>query len=819
MRGGCQGSAGLLVSSALLALAALGACTEQTTIEFGQGEEGSACGQVSDCRAGLLCIDDRCTAQDPPTEQQRGAACAASSECGSGLCCGSQAVCRPIEREFAVGTCGFSSGAPCGFTADCAPGLVCTSEGLCASPGGEGTGGLGTACQSLSDCRRPLVCGLDDTCQRLPFFAGVSCARSEEEVGAFRMYFEVPSVDPVSTPLDEFFRQPFPSDVRRGADGHPILAGYPSPGEVLGLDFTQLYVRAIEEDNDGFALTAPVFSQWSDRLDTRTVSVGTSTATVWMVALDGDDARVPLQLAVKAERGQLTCANTVAVAPVDGVALRPDTSYALVFETGIRSVRGEAPVVDGDLRVMLADATPGDAALARAHGTFTKLRAYLAAKSIPVARVAGATVFTTGDPAAIGPELAALVARESSPVGSDWVNCTAPGIVAPCTSALRMRGCRRGVAPSHHEVQGLIRVVTVQRGTRPYLVPGPQGTEGAIERDASGRVLAQGTEELCVGLSIPKAPPPTGGWPLVIYGHGTGGDYQSGLEQLAGPLASIPDGTGGTLARVAVLTFDNVMHGPRQGLPEAAWVDPGDVFFNLENPRAARDNVLQGAADVLSLVRFARTATLAVPGVGNIAFDPAHIIYYGHSQGTVIMPPVLAADDLTPAAGLTAVVLTGVGAEIGLTVLEKKKPTDVSALVRTAFGDQGLTRLHPAIALLSTFYGPSDAPAYADALVSSEHAVLMVYGLNDGFTPESTQAALVRGARLPIVGPVLRPISGATTVPVAPPPSAGVVQFVPPTTGVTYDGHFVGSRDPVAQRLIAEFIGTAAAGPRAEIRR
>jgi hypothetical protein len=788
------------------ALLVLVSCTELAEVELGQGEAGATCAQVSDCRAGLLCTDDVCTPiEGAEPASARGQACGASAPCPSGLCCGSQAVCRPVEASFAAGMCGGSVGSGCGFTADCAPGLVCTSAGECAAPDGEGTGGLGASCAELSDCRRPLVCGLAKTCERLPFFAGVSCTRSEEEVGAFRMYFEVPG----SAPLDEFFRHPFPSDVRRGDDGHPILDGYPSPGEVLGIDFTRLYVDAIEQDTDGFALTAPVFTQWSDALDPRTLSINTATATVYLVDV-ATDTRVPLQLGLKTERGQLTCANTVAVAPLDGVALAPRTTYALVFEAGIRSRRGEAPIQDAALAALLAEATPSAPELARAHARYAPLRTYLAARGLPAAKLAGATVFTTGDPAAIAPALAEAVASAPAPVGRDWVLCDA-GVRAPCASAMHRRGCLRPVATTHHEVQGRIDVLVVQQGTRPYFVPGPSEHEGAIVRDAGGRVVPQGTEALCVGLSIPKAPAPPGGWPLVIYGHGTGGDYQSGLEQLAGPLSNIAGIAGG---RAAVLTFDNVMHGPRQGLPEAAWVDPGDVFFNLQNPRAARDNILQGATDVLSLVRFARTATLTVAGVGAVRFDPARITYYGHSQGTVIMPPALAVDE-----GLRGVVLTGAGAELGLTVLEKKQPTDISALVRTAFGDQSLSRLHPAIALLSTFYGASDAPAYAQRLSTPSRGFLLVYGLRDGFTPEATQAALVRGGRLPLVGPVLRPIAGATTVPSMPPPSVGAVQFAPPTSGVTYDGHFVGSRDAEARRVIEQFLGTALTGARAEIRR
>ena len=65
----------------------------------------------------------------------------------------------------------------------------------------------------------------------------------------------------------------------------------------------------------------------------------------------------------------------------------------------------------------------------------------------------------------------------------------------------------------------------------------------------------------------------------------------------------------------------------------------------------------------------------------------------------------------------------------------------------------------------------------------------------------------------------MQKISAAPVVPIAPPPSYAASQFQPPTTGATYDGHFVGANDPVAKRLIEEFIGTAATTARAEVRR
>src|SRR5262249_12159986 len=131
---------------------------------------------------------------------------------------------------------------------------------------------------------------------------------------------------------------------------------------------------------------------------------------------------------------------------------------------------------------------------------------------------------------------------------------------------------------------------------------------------------------------------PAGGWPLVIYAHGTGGSFRSAITEgvsamLAG--ASVPSPTGGAAAdaHVAVLGIDQVEHGPRRGGSTAS---PNALFFNSANPAAARDNALQGAVDQMSLARFAKALDLAAadsPTGVEIKFDPAAVAYWGHSQG------------------------------------------------------------------------------------------------------------------------------------------------------------------------------------------
>src|SRR5262249_45496139 len=126
-----------------------------------------------------------------------------------------------------------------------------------------------------------------------------------------------------------------------------------------------------------------------------------------------------------------------------------------------------------------------------------------------------------------------------------------------------------------------------QTGPVPYTNP-PDG-EIKIQNDVA--VVAR-MEPMRFALTVPPGATPAAGWPIAIYAHGTGGDYQSFID----------DGTAARLAAqgIATISTDQVLHGPRNpgGNPETD-------YFNFANPYAARDNALQGAADAFSQLRLA----------------------------------------------------------------------------------------------------------------------------------------------------------------------------------------------------------------------
>src|SRR5439155_1044339 len=73
------------------------------------------------------------------------------------------------------------------------------------------------------------------------------------------------------------------------------------------------------------------------------------------------------------------------------------------------------------------------------------------------------------------------------------------------------------------ELHALVKLPIFQAGTAPYLTP---ADGGAISMDAGAAKVAR-TEDVCLSLSVPKGAAPAGGWPTVVFAHGTGGSFRS----------------------------------------------------------------------------------------------------------------------------------------------------------------------------------------------------------------------------------------------------------------------------------------------------
>ena len=80
------------------------------------------------------------------------------------------------------------------------------------------------------------------------------------------------------------------------------------------------------------------------------------------------------------------------------------------------------------------------------------------------------------------------------------------------------------VGPSYTTLRGHYGPNLVfQRGESPYSAQG----SGDFETGPDGTPRQQRTEPIRFALTLPLTPMPEGGYPIAIYAHGTGGDYQS----------------------------------------------------------------------------------------------------------------------------------------------------------------------------------------------------------------------------------------------------------------------------------------------------
>lgn len=588
-------------------------------------------------------------------------------------------------------------------------------------------------------------------------------------------------------PPPPFYDLPYPSDLRLLADGRIDLTDHPRPNDLIAG-----YLDAIAAGQRGFGLASAVFLRFDGAIDPATVPAPFASddegSPLYLIDVDPDSPargrRVPIEVRIGTEPMEVLDAPFLAVQPVAGFLLDESTTYAVVATRRLRATDGTAVAVAPDVQAILADEAPADPALVRARAAYQPLLDWLDEPGDDErADVVSATVFTTQDATSLLDAIRVVVHRD---------------VPAPTPRGLRLLTERDGYAWYEGTYQG----PRFQAGESPYRTP-EQG--GSIELDPeTGEPIVQGLDTLRFALTLPLGPRPAGGWPVVLYAHGTGGDYRS----------FIGDGTARRLAAagLATISIDQVLHGTRN-----TTLAPELAFFNYQNPYAARDNTLQGALDDFQLVRlvlgFAHTERH--PGGRTIKFDPERVYFFGHSQGSLTGIPFVTAEPTIKAA-----VFSGAGGLLYQALLHKTEPLDIPGVLRLFIRDEPLDRFHPVLNLLQAYMERADSAAYARRLVADDARATSVFvseGLIDRYTPVETIEALAVSLEVDVVGEVLRDIPGLA--------EAGGRVVAPPLTGnrgdrtialVQYeevagsDGHFVVFDVPAAERQSVEFLRTMA---------
>jgi hypothetical protein len=753
---------------------------------------GQRCDDGGVCRAGLACAEGVC---QPGRSQESGSPCTISAECKEGLYCGPARTCTAAGAG--------ADGATCASDGDCKSGLRCNLVGLEAQCQPEGAGDVGGTCARSGDCFGGLLCA-EKTCAPpppggppplgIPTWKGVDC---EAETGPVTAHFSVPR----GTGDKDYFRLPFPNDVRMKS-GKPDLTGFPTPGsDLLGFDLVDRWARFLEQTGTGWSAYPTVTFRFSGEIDF--ASLKAASATKWVDITAGEGGDLGHGWSSTTGRTAYVCPNGLSFRPPTGAPLKPGHTYAVLITNGAKAKDGSAIGVAPDLTAVLGASDPGGA-LSAAWTAYAPLRTWAASKAFSLGSLVDAAVFTVGRHDDIATKLATAVAALPAPTASGWVKCGGAA-VSPCSQG----ACPATADPLFDELHALVKLPNFQSGTAPYKEP---ADGGGFVLDGAGQPIAQGTVDVCLSLTVPKGSAPVAGWPLVVYAHGTGGSFRSHVtEGVAGRLASV-DGT----TAMAVLGIDQVAHGTRRG---ASTGSPSTLFFNFPNPAAARGNVLQGAADQMALVRFAKALSLpAASSPTGADLKVANVAFWGHSQGAtegaIAMPYTT---------NVTGALFSGVGGSLIDSLLTKTNPVNIAAVIPLALSESpaNVGAAHPVLGMLQNAIDPADPLDHAAALLGTgplaKH-VFVPYGQGDTYATPATQLTYVVAAKLGVAqhpasvatpddllrAPVAIPVSGNSPGSI----TAVVRQYAP--SG--YDGHFVVFKDADAKVNADRFLADAVGG-------
>jgi hypothetical protein len=753
---------------------------------------GSPCMGDSACRDGLQCKAGTC---QPGGNRIPGASCVLSAECLTGYYCNMLGKCAESGTS--------DEGGQCSTEGDCKSGLTCLLSGIygtCAKPGNTDYDGT---CLTQQECRGGLICS-QNKCKTFlsitPWQGVQGCPVTEEAQG--KIHFQIPRAGDAAT--EDFFRLPFPNDIRK-KNGKVSFVGFPKPGaRLLPFDPVDLYIRSIEEDGVGFGLNPTVYFRFS-----RDPSLGDGAGIHNEGAISflditpgapGYGFRVGHYWSATTGGGRYLCPRVLMVRPPAWVPLQPGHTYAVVLTKAITDKDGNPMRRDADFTFMLQGSAPADPDLAAAWNAYAPFRKWIADKSPKVDDIVAAAVFTTDKVDEPVAKLRAAVRAGAAPEVKGLVKCgDGP---SPCDDG-KTRGCKElDPAASFDEYQGKITIPGFQKGNVPFELP---TDGGGIEFGADGMPKVARTEEVCFSLTLPKGTPPATGWPVVVYSHGTGGNYRSIVE--LGLSEDLAKGKvdGGAAVPMAMFGYDGVLHGPRKGMSTKG---TDELVFNYLNPRAARDNPLQAAADLFAIARL-----LEGGAVGSVKVDGKKMAFYGHSQGG---NAGALAGGFEPAFG--TIVLSGTGGGLTVGILQKKKPVSVAAALPVVLSDISVGETHPVMSLLQMFFERADNLNFARRIVNeppmgvSPHHFLHIYGSDDTYAPDATQKYFGQAAGLQVLHPVvtgddLKALVQPMTVPVKGNMN-GVTAIQAQYKPGMYDGHFVSTQNPSARAALLRMLGT-----------
>ncbi|MDB4937165.1 MAG: Lipase-like protein [Labilithrix sp.] len=541
---------------------------------------------------------------------------------------------------------------------------------------------------------------------------------------------------------------------------------------------------------------------------------GSSVFLVDLEATDPAAARVPCRASVLDERERDSGRTLVAIGPARGFVLAEGHRYAAVMTSRVKSESGVGLAATADF---MTTAVKKEGALGAIYGAAydTVMTSIGGALATDGARIVALAPYTTQkvthelfairdaleaapapalswDAAKIMPMTNAKFAAKVAgavPAGftaslDDWLGVVAKAAKLPDGTddpddSLPVR--------AHDE---LAAVGTAVFDAPSYLRVRDRKYEdlehATFARDASGTPIPAPeapTAKIWVTFAVPTAPMPPAGYPVVIVQHGLQGsrDY---LLSLANRIASK-----GWMA----VAIDSVTFGARSVDPKyrvdgtseyanapGATYKGGDgindvvngargssleLFGNLKNLLALRDQLRQAEIDTVSLVKVLRSNPDLAPlttGAAAPKIDPDRIAYVGDSLGA-IEGAVAAAIEPRVKAWTLNVGGGGVISEAAAHGPVINANLALAGTVNFGFGGTSYIESHPVVVVAQTLIEAGDPIAYADRLVmkpaplasapTTARNILQISVVFDELVANESNEALARAAGYALASP------------------------------------------------------------------
>jgi len=567
--------------------------------------------------------------------------------------------------------------------------------------------------------------------------------------GCTPAFVEYPTQALFDTESPEYWSLPFPSEQRVKSNGTGDWEDWPL---AQTNDLLWMWFQAADFRLQGkWGVSSGVFVPLSGPIDIDTLPKSRAQtlqkdSSVFLIDIDENSPargqRLPLDVEFLIEGDKWSPANLLAATPAFGFVRRPNTRYALVATNGIRDTSGE---ILGRSKEFHEIFETGD--------KFDGLREVLEAEEFDLSRVSIASVFTTLDHSSRLIDLVSWAEKQTTPkLASPWV-----------------------VAEEYESYQVLtatFNVPVVQSGKRPYAQVG----EGLIEFDSEGDAIKSDEQAVRLALTIPKSTQPASGYPLMIYMHGSGGEWYQAInrgprqETVDAPPAVPGTGPAEWLARrgIATVALDFPLHGNRHSPSDTTGLKLYNIFENIE---ATIDNFYVSVMELTLLSRLMLNVEVDPslssnldPGMqGKIRFDPERLSGMGQSMGSTLGVPWAGVDPR-----LKGIVLSGSGGSLIDIAVNATEPVTLKGLLELTLElqEEGkeIHLAHPILHALQNLWDMADPVAKAHYVVKAPRPglepkdVFMSAGVVDGYFSPNAEAALAVALGVPLAGDRVEPV-------------------------------------------------------------